>query len=272
MVPAWAPPGDARARAQRPPAFLGAGEPSILPHEMRRTTVNGAVGKFLAGGVTDRQVRVVASDGTPDRMGDVLEPFGVKLDAYRKNPVVLGQHNADAPIGRCVSIGIEGAQIIALIEFPPMGTSELADEYCNLTKAGVISAVSVGFLPLASTPIRDGGWRYTSWELLELSLVSIPANPNALVIARSLDRADRLRRAAELRIPRRPVVCSAEAEPPWFGCRINVQRERARQQHRTKIEREITALHLRGVPGSREGRRVYAARLQRLGQLAEAWS
>jgi hypothetical protein len=54
----------------------------------------------------------------------------------------------------------------------------------------MINAVSVGFISLAREPLREGGWRFTQWELLQLSIVSVPANPNALVIERSLGRRD----------------------------------------------------------------------------------
>ena len=155
---------------------------------MRRTSVPCAT-KF-AGTVGERQVRVVASDGSIDRMGDVLVPGGVILDEYRRNPIILAQHDPQQPIARCASIGVEGSAVVALIEFPPAGTSEKADEYLALLKARVLGAVSVGFLPRAWEPIKGGGLKFTSWELLELSVVSVPANANALVTERALRRAE----------------------------------------------------------------------------------
>jgi uncharacterized protein len=152
--------------------------------------------KFL--GVNERQVRVIASDATPDRMGDVLEPRGVQLVNYKKNPIVLAQHDSSQPIARCASIGVEGNAVVALIEFPAAGVSERSDEYLRLMKSGIIQAVSVGFLPLEWEPIRGAGLRFTSWEMLELSCVSVPANPSALVTERSIgtgnSRADHLER------------------------------------------------------------------------------
>jgi HK97 family phage prohead protease len=141
--------------------------------------------KFLST-LSPRQVRVIASDGSIDRMGDILEPRGAELDAFRKNPIVLGQHDAAMPIARCSSIGVDGGAVVAVIDFPPLGINERSDEYLALIKAGVLSAVSVGFLPIEREAIRStGGWRYTAWELLELSCVSVPANENALVIERA---------------------------------------------------------------------------------------
>ena len=48
---------------------------------------------------------------------------------------------------------------------------------------------SVGFHPIEGEPLKDsksGGYRFTKSELVECSLVSVPANPNALAIAKSL--------------------------------------------------------------------------------------
>jgi phage head maturation protease len=70
-----------------------------------------------------------------------------------------------------------------------------------MIRSGVVSAVSVGFLPIQATPLPKGGSRFTKWELLEVSFVSVPCNPNAIVTARSLpteQEAARLR-LAELR-------------------------------------------------------------------------
>jgi HK97 family phage prohead protease len=158
--------------------------------------------KFL--GVGERQIRVVASDGTVDRMGDILVPYGVDLTNYRRNAIVLAQHDASQPIARCASIGVEGNAVVALIDFPPAGVSDRSDEYLRLMKAGVLGAVSVGFLPLKQEPIGStGGWKFTQWELLELSVVSVPANPSALVTERSFTgnslRATHMRRVAALK-------------------------------------------------------------------------
>ena len=144
--------------------------------------------KFSAG-VSERQIRVVATDATPDRAGDVVVPEGGDLQAFRKNPVILAQHDPAAPIARCSAIGIQNSAIVATIDFPPAGTSARSDEYLGLLKAGVLGAVSIGFLPKKWIPIKGGGLKFEQWEMLELSVCSVPCNPNARVIERSLGRA-----------------------------------------------------------------------------------
>jgi phage head maturation protease len=66
----------------------------------------------------------------------------------------------------------------------------LADTVCAMVAARFLNAVSVGFMPLAAQPIldEDGDWtgvEFISQELLELSVVPVPANPGALQLAKS---------------------------------------------------------------------------------------
>lgn len=69
--------------------------------------------------------------------------------------------------------------------FAAEGASPKADEWCALVKGGVVNAVSIGFNPTKAEPIIGGGWRFLEWELLEVSLVTVPANSSALVVERS---------------------------------------------------------------------------------------
>ena len=146
-----------------------------------RKIYGGAVLKD--GSLNDREIRVVASDATVDRAGDVVVPSGCKLDSFAKNPIVLANHSPEHPIGTAQAT-IQNNRVEALVTFAPPGLSRLADEWCGLAKAKILNAVSIGFTPIESEPIRGGGTRFTEWELLELSFVSVPANPNAVVIAR----------------------------------------------------------------------------------------
>jgi HK97 family phage prohead protease len=140
--------------------------------------------------LNDRQIRVVASDPTPDRVGDIMVPEGCVLDGYKANPIVLANHDADKPIGSG-RVMIKSDRVEALITFAPPKISKIADEFCALTKAGILNAVSVGFEPIEAEPLQGGGVRYKVWELLELSVVSVPANPLAVVVERDFSRARR---------------------------------------------------------------------------------
>lgn len=151
---------------------------------MQRKILSGAIEKY-ATGLTERQIRVIASTATKDRVGDIMIAEGCDLSSYRSNPIVLFNHDPKTPVGNA-DIEIRMGRVEALVTFAPTGASEEADEVCALTKGGVLRAVSVGFVSISSEPIRGGGRKISAWSLLELSIVSVPANPDAQVIARSL--------------------------------------------------------------------------------------
>ncbi len=148
-----------------------------------------------------RQVRVVCSTQALGRDALLMVSAGVELDAFRKNPVVLWQHDPNVPIARAVTIGVAGENLEARVQFPPDAASPTAREGFELIRAGVISGVSLGFDPIEIEPLKkDGakaGERIVRCELLEVSFVSIPAVPNALVTERGATRRALARRSME---------------------------------------------------------------------------
>jgi HK97 family phage major capsid protein/HK97 family phage prohead protease len=137
----------------------------------------------------------VMSDDTVDRQGDIIEPDGWQLGNFKRNPVALFAHDSKLPLGVWRNVQIKGGQLVGEIEFLPEGRSARVDEIRAFVESGMLRAVSVGFRPVpgAAEPIPGsarGGVRYKKAELLECSLVSIPANPNALAIAKSLHLSD----------------------------------------------------------------------------------
>jgi HK97 family phage prohead protease len=156
------------------------------PMQLQRKFVAGAV--IADPSLGERQIRVVASDPTIDRVKDIMVPKGCVLDGYVKNNIFLADHDPTKPIGNA-AVTVTADRVEALITFAPKDISPLADERCALYKAGVLTAVSIGFEPLEWEPIKAGGVRYTKWALLELSSVAVPANPNAVTIERSIAAA-----------------------------------------------------------------------------------
>ena len=137
----------------------------------------------------DDEVEVVMSTAALARDGHVLVPSGCDLTNYRANPIVLWSHNPDFPVGNAEDISVGSDKISARIRFAPSGISPKADEVRGLMKTGVLRAVSVGFEPIEMEPLDPkkprGGQRIATWELLELSPVSVPADPGAVVTARA---------------------------------------------------------------------------------------
>jgi len=133
----------------------------------------------------------VLSDETVDRYGEIILAAGWDLSAFKKNPIALFNHHADAIVGTWENVRVEGRRLIGRLKLAEEGTSELVDKVRRLWKQGILKAVSVGFRPLDKEPIdKESSWgpyRYLKSELVECSLVAVPANPNALQIGRSLD-------------------------------------------------------------------------------------
>ena len=133
----------------------------------------------------------VLSDATPDRMGDVIDANGWDLTDFHKNPVALFNHRSDFPIGTWTNLRTENGALRGHLKLAKKGTSARINEIISLVEQNILRAVSVGFLPIQSEPLKKdgsgGGLRFLKSALVETSLVSIPANPNALAVARSLN-------------------------------------------------------------------------------------
>jgi HK97 family phage prohead protease len=133
----------------------------------------------------------VLSDGTVDRIGDVVEPAGWDYRDFLANPIALFGHSNDFPIGKWSDIRVEGGKLIAKLNLAARGTSARIDEMIGLVEQGILRAVSVGFRPLMSEPMDKEkpyrGKHYLKQELLECSLCAVPANPSALAIAKQLN-------------------------------------------------------------------------------------
>jgi Escherichia/Staphylococcus phage prohead protease len=137
-----------------------------------------------------RTITFVASTEAVDRYGDIIRVAGWKFANYLKNPVFLwGHRSGDPPIGKTIKIWTENNPP-ALVQEVQFATAEIypwADTIFKLYKSGYLRATSVGFLPLSDPKPRIDqktgerlGEEYTDQELLELSAVSVPANPEAL--------------------------------------------------------------------------------------------
>lgn len=150
--------------------------------DVRKVTVAKA-----AGGELD----FVLSDDTKDRYGDVIQAEGWDLRSFKRNPIALFNHNSDFPIGSWENVRVEGNRLIGRLKLAASGTSERIDELIRLVEQGILRAVSVGFKPLETEKLGTGpGLRFLKQELLETSLVSVPANPSAVQLARSLHVSD----------------------------------------------------------------------------------
>lgn len=185
----------------------------------------------LAGTVADvgadgdsRVVRFVFSDASVDRYGDTINVRGWKLENYRANPICLFGHNdkeVSTVVGKTVSLAIEGDKLVGDIEFMPADISKDAEAVFRMVKGGYLNAVSVGFQPLEWSATKDKsrplGIDFKSQDLLEVSIVPVPALPTALAQARAagidVDRLKLLRAA--------PTVKRGLYEVSWLAQLLN---------------------------------------------------
>jgi HK97 family phage prohead protease len=141
-----------------------------------------------------RALRFCISTGAVDREQDSVAVTGWDLRQYQRNPVVLWGHDASRlPIGRAFDVKVEGDTLMASVEFIPEMTPEagaFAEAIYRLAKQGFLGATSVGFRPLKweyTTDKERGaddwfpGIDFTEQELVEFSIVTVPANPEALI-------------------------------------------------------------------------------------------
>jgi HK97 family phage prohead protease len=146
------------------------------------------------GDPADRVLEFIGSTAAVDRYGDIIEVSGWQLANYKKNPVFLFGHNYSMPpIGKAVKVEKGPDALTFQIKFATAEEYAFADTIYRLYLGGFLKATSVGFQDIVREPILaepDGqgyaqqtGWRYKKQELYELSAVTVPANPEALIMA-----------------------------------------------------------------------------------------
>jgi len=146
----------------------------------------------------DGEGEILFTISTPniDRDGDTISVKGWDLKAYKKNPVVLWAHNYDMPpVGRALKTFKEGDVLKSHALFTPEEISPFGYMIYQMIKNKFLNTTSVGFKPTdfefvteedKSGNIIRRGIDFKKQELLEYSVVPVPANAEALVEARSV--------------------------------------------------------------------------------------
>lgn len=139
---------------------------------------------------SDNPFKFVMSDETVDRMGDVIRAKGWDLSQFKQNAIALFGHDHSFPIGSWDDVKVEGKRLVGTLKLAKQGTSARIDEIRALLEQRILKAVSVGFSIKDYEPMDKsdpyGGWDIKSAELHETSLVSVPANPSAVLIAKCM--------------------------------------------------------------------------------------
>ena len=127
----------------------------------------------------------IGSDDTLDRYNEVIKPEGWQLENFRANPVIPDCHDYSSIVkilGKAISVEVKDGRLVNRVKFctdNPMGALAF-----KMARGGFIKSQSVGFIPIEWQPGvgKDQPARtYTKQELLEISLVVVPANPGATI-------------------------------------------------------------------------------------------
>lgn len=130
-----------------------------------------------------------ASTPDLDRYKDIVDPKAFKdaLDLFMKNPTMLRSHNPDRPVGTWISAVVSNKGLKVKGEVLDAQTKEEVVD-------GRMRALSIGYIPLESELLNENGEKFnyekddymtsvrkiTKLDLIEISIVSTPANGHAI--------------------------------------------------------------------------------------------
>ena len=156
-------------------------EREIDEHVKLTMNLESASTKDLGEGVLE----CVVTTANEDRHGENIDTKGISTDRYMENPVVLYGHDYyGLPIGKTLKLTEQSKKMKARFQLATDILPFAATVYA-MVKAGYINAVSIGGI------VKKWSEDYRTieeMEMLEFSIVSIPANPEALITGRSFEK------------------------------------------------------------------------------------
>lgn len=144
-----------------------------------------------------RTIEFIFTTATADRSNDTVNPRGAILDDFKRNPVFLWSHDkTKQPLGKVIEIEVEeDGSLVGTVEFwrnniDPAYWSEadkVAVSVYEQYKNKFLNAVSIAFRPIDYKFNKTrGGMDYNTYSITEISAVTVPDNPNALRIGKSM--------------------------------------------------------------------------------------
>lgn len=151
-------------------------------------------GKFSQRAAPDGAIKIagyINKFGSVDSYGTRFDPSSVRLERFMQNPILLFNHDVDAPIGRMTFVepredGIWGEAIISA------SAAEKVAYVRDLVSEGCLKAFSFRFnpeAPMEKDPEIDNAMIVKNWELQEVSIVSLPAQPESIFSLRHAQKA-----------------------------------------------------------------------------------
>jgi HK97 family phage prohead protease len=133
----------------------------------------------------NRTIEVVATKEIIDRQGDIIKLAGLDINQFMKNPVIpFGHDYGSLPVAKAIGIKFDGDELIMKLQFPTKEIYEFGDTVFKMFENGFLNAVSMGFIPVKQSYDSELNANVIEKaELLEVSIVPVPANQSALVKA-----------------------------------------------------------------------------------------
>jgi len=136
-----------------------------------------------ANRLQEGEVEFIVSTNAMDSYGERINVEGINLTEFKKNPVVLWGHDGfNLPIAKATKIWKNGDKLMARAKF--YLKDEFARKVYEYILDGYLNAVSIGGMV---TEWASDGSTIDKMMMKEFSVVSVPANPEAMVVSKSLD-------------------------------------------------------------------------------------
>ena len=150
----------------------------IISEESVKKIQEGLSSLELKEEKTERKFKVVASTEDIDRSWEIIKVNGWKRENFMKNPVIIANHiyKIENIVGKATSIYVKNNQLI--IEWVFAESNPLGKLLSDLYEEWMVKTVSVWFIP--NKRDERNPKIISEAELLELSFVAVPCNPNAL--------------------------------------------------------------------------------------------
>jgi HK97 family phage prohead protease len=147
----------------------------------------------------ERTITARVSTADRDRDDEIVEPKGIDLKDYQRNPVLGWAHKYDHPaVGKALWSKTDADGLICKFQF---AETQFADELYQLYKDGFMKAFSIGFIPME---YDQKSKTHQKISLLEVSCVLVPANQSALVMEayqKGLIKSEALKKDLGLDVP-----------------------------------------------------------------------
>ena len=223
-------------------------------------------------------ISAVVSTEDVDRDGDIVRQDGWDLTHFSTHPILLSSHNYRGltnQIGEWTKMQVEGTELVGEAKYYIGEGNEEADWGFKLASKGR-AAFSVGFVPDMSKAkqIEDNGnlsYEFQGQELLEVSQVTVPSNPQALQAMKGMNLhpgveglveemlGDMAKELVEVQLPPEPIYIDAIALKVVALIKDDLQKLMPTRQHTRTVslpdaESIVREAMRQAIPDYREGR------------------